>query len=213
LASLAVSHPQSRLICDFLLKFAGVLTTVSIAIATVGIPIELPFAKDLRELFPCMNCGCGCVNAEMCWRDCCCFTNAQKLAWAQENGVQAPAFLLEQVAVETLQDSQLADLKPCCRKRALAARQAASCSRDNANCDSESESDSQEDAPGIIAINALKCQGNSLSLSLLPPSIPTDEIGTDLPLLPGEEVFVAENLFYLPPCFDAVVPPPEFAVL
>jgi hypothetical protein len=128
-------------------------------------------------------------------------------------GVQAPAFLLEQVAVETLQDSQLADLKPCCRKRALAARQAASCSRDNANCDSESESDSQEYAPGILAINALKCQGNSLSLSLLPPSIPTDEIGTELPLLPGDKVFVAENLFYQPPCFDAVVPPPEFAVL
>ena len=52
-------------------------------------------------------------------------------------------------------------------------------------------------------------QGLSLSVSLLPPSVPTDEIGSELPLLPGEQVAAVSGPLYQPPFFDAVVPPPE----
>jgi hypothetical protein len=67
--------------------------------------------------------------------------------------------------------------------------------------------------PGVLALNALKCQGNSLSLSLLPPSIPTDEIGAELLLVSGETIAIPIAPAYQSPAFDAVVPPPEFAIL
>ena len=205
--------PRLPLICDFLLKSAGVLTAVALAIATIGIPMQIPFAKEVGELFPCMSCGCGCVNAEVCWRDCCCYNTDQKLAWAREHNVQVPDYLVAQAAEEVQSQSakcstetdDLAHLKPCCRARVLAAK--------NASCDSKQQTQAQAHMPGVLAIQALKCQGNSLSLSLLPPSVPTDEIGTELPLLPQQSVLLSDSHLYQPPTFDAVVPPPEFAAL
>ena len=203
------------LICDFLLKFAGVLTAVALAIATIGIPLQIPFAKEVGELFPCMSCGCGCVNAEVCWRDCCCYNTDQKLAWAREHNVRVPDHLLAQAAEEaqsqiakfSAKADDLSDVKPCCRARVLAARQASCCS-EKSGCNELKEPIL---VPGVLAIQALKCQGNSLSLSLLPPSVPTDEIGTELPLLPQETILLSESHLYQPPTFDAVVPPPELA--
>ena len=205
--------PPNYLIGDFLLKFAGVLAAVSVAIATIGIPLPIPFVKDTSELFPCMNCGCGCVNAEMCWRDCCCFTNSQKLAWANEHGVKVPDYLLAQISQEadTHEHDELENMKPCCRARALAARQASCCTKKSGCCESKKNAEAPAFLPGLLAIHALKCQGHSLSLSLLPPSVPTDNVGTELPLLPQESILLAESYLYQPPSFDAVVPPPEFA--
>lgn len=211
----AVKIPPNSLIADFLLKFAGVLTAVAVAIATIGIPLPIPFVKDTSEPFPCMNCGCGCVNAEMCWRDCCCFTNSQKLAWANEHGLKAPEYLVAQVAAEpaAAEHEDLENLKPCCRARALAAREAACCGKKSGGCESKKDAEPSATLPGVLAIHALKCQGNSLSLSLLPPSVPTDNVGTELPLLPRESILLAESHLYQPPTFEAVVPPPEFAAL
>jgi hypothetical protein len=211
-----VKFPRIPLICDFLLKFAGLLTAVALAIATIGIPLHIPFAKEVGELFPCMSCGCGCVNAEVCWRDCCCFSTDQKLAWAREHNVQVPDYLLAQAAEEaqsqfatcSAKADDLSGVKSCCRARVLAARQASCCSK-KSGC---RESKSPTFMPGVLAIQALKCQGNSLSLSLLPPSVPTDEIGAELELSPTDSVVLSENDFYQPPFFDAVVPPPERAV-
>ncbi len=208
--------PRIPLICDFLLKFAGILTAVALGIATIGIPLHIPFAKEVGELFPCMSCGCGCVNAEVCWRDCCCFNTDQKLAWAREHNVQVPDYLLAQAAEEaesqiamcSAKADDLSDVRPCCRARVLAARQASCCSK-KSGCAGSKADDAQVAVVGVLAIQALKCQGNSLSLSLLPPSVPTDEIGTELEFSPTDCVVLSENHFYQPPFFDAVVPPPE----
>ena len=34
------------------------------------------------------------MNAAQCWRECCCYTNRQKLAWANANRVKVPQFVL-----------------------------------------------------------------------------------------------------------------------
>jgi hypothetical protein len=52
-------------------------------------------SPDVR--FPCENCPCGCFNAEFCWDQCCCNSDQEKLAWAIENSVTPPAFLVERV--------------------------------------------------------------------------------------------------------------------
>ncbi len=50
--------------------------------------------KDLSEPFPCQNRPCGCRSAEQCWKKCCCFSNTEKVAWAQTNGVKLPDYVV-----------------------------------------------------------------------------------------------------------------------
>jgi hypothetical protein len=211
-----VRFPSIRRRHTILHRLAGLSTAVALVISTIGIPLPSALVKDYSEPFPCMNCACGCVNAEMCWRECCCFNTQQKLAWARRNGVKVPSYLLAQAADEAHshsdncaspehQQNDLAFLKPCCRERVLAARQAMCCEKRADCCEKRSV------AGGVLAIQALKCQGNSLALSLLPPSLPVSELSNELPLLPQEIASSCMPNFYKPPFYDAVVPPPQRA--
>ena len=73
---------------------------VALAVGTMGVPVPSWAGKDTSVPFPCMHRGCGCQNAAACWNSCCCHTNAQKLAWAKKNGVQAPTFVVAAAARE-----------------------------------------------------------------------------------------------------------------
>lgn len=64
----------------------------------VGVPLPNLRPKDLTERFPCERCACGCKSAAHCWDKCCCFTDEEKLDWAEKNRVQAPKFLADRVA-------------------------------------------------------------------------------------------------------------------
>jgi hypothetical protein len=185
---------------DFVVKFAGILSALALAIATIGVPLDMPFAKQITEYFPCMSCGCGCSDAETCWRQCCCFNTEQKIAWAKEHGVKVPAFLLAEVEAPTTcsADAELGDLKACCRKRILDARKKA-----------------KEEATqgGVLAIQMLQCQGMSLSFTALPPTITPPTVGAELLHLPTDSILPSSSILYEPPTFSAVVPPPEVALL
>ncbi len=50
--------------------------------------------KDLSRPFPCQHRVCGCRSADQCWKSCCCFTNAQKVAWAEAHRVEPPPFVV-----------------------------------------------------------------------------------------------------------------------
>ncbi len=194
------------------------------AIATLGIPLPQSELKDTSEPYPCMNCGCGCANADMCWRECCCFSTEQKLAWAKENGVRPPAFLVTQASnracsrnemseksCSTKQDkevdTELAQLKPCCRARALAARKA----NQSSCCQQPSEAKKSVRLPGFIAIHALKCRGHSLSVSLLPPSIRVSTL-VSAHLLDGNGMLSWPTKYlYDSPSYELVNPPPELS--
>lgn len=56
--------------------------------------------KDSSQAFPCQSCPCGCKTAEQCWTSCCCFTPAERLAWAQKNGVTPPSYAQRPASVE-----------------------------------------------------------------------------------------------------------------
>lgn len=162
------------------------LCALAVGIASVGVPLPDTVKKDLREWFPCMNCGCGCVNAETCWRKCCCYSVAEKLAWARENGVTPPQYLVamadEQAVTSATPD--LSRLKPCCRARVLASLETSGKKTGRATWDPSAESSAatrhrtevaspnRSTDPGIIALRALQCRGHWMSIGLLPPSIP-----------------------------------------
>ena len=102
-------------------------------------------------------------------------------------------------------DAEFANLKPCCRARVLAARQAnqPSC------CQKQLEKKPTVGLPGIIAIQALKCRGHSLTVSLLPPSLLS---GRDLGVEPSPRV--VERLVLLDHSYSGIprapaTPPPR----
>ena len=62
-------------------------------VAALEVPLPAFEAKDLSRPFPCMHRRCGCMHADQCWGGCCCFTNRQKIIWAQKQRVPAPAYV------------------------------------------------------------------------------------------------------------------------
>lgn len=60
--------------------------------AVVPVPVSstVPEGKDGTRPFPCQQRACGCRSADQCWKQCCCFTNSEKVAWAEAHGVTPP---------------------------------------------------------------------------------------------------------------------------
>ena len=89
-------------------------------IACFGIPIARPSGNDLSQPFACAHRACGCINAEDCWKDCCCFSREQKLAWAVEHGVSVPAWVLNEKPRSCCQPQAVCHSGPtapsCCTK-------------------------------------------------------------------------------------------------
>lgn len=74
--------------------------------------------KDRSESYPCMDRPCGCASAEQCWKQCCCFTNQQKLAWAEKAGVKVPDYVVAAATREKAQPT--ATVAPKCAHCAAA---------------------------------------------------------------------------------------------
>jgi hypothetical protein len=91
-------------------------------------------AKDRSVPFPCMNSPCGCASADQCFRDCCCTTLAERVAFARRHRLDAD--LVATLEARMTGGGELADRKlqgSCC---AASDRAAKSC------CESEQKPDS-----------------------------------------------------------------------
>ncbi|MGD9644605.1 MAG: hypothetical protein AB7U73_02770 [Pirellulales bacterium] len=65
-----------------------------------GVPLPEPrISRDSRP-FPCQHHQCGCRTADQCWQRCCCYTPAERRAWARAHGVEAEAIAAEDRADE-----------------------------------------------------------------------------------------------------------------
>ena len=96
-------------------------------VIALGVPLPMPAAGSplsAGEMFPCMNCLCGCRTAEHCWRHCCCYSMTQKLAWAKAHGVEPPAFVREAAEKEAKSAAAPATPEPkkCCPHCSQSAR-------------------------------------------------------------------------------------------
>lgn len=72
-------------------------------------------AKDRSVAFPCMNSPCGCASAEQCFRDCCCTTLAERLAFVRRHRLDGS--LIASLEARMLGAGELAKRKPqgaCC---------------------------------------------------------------------------------------------------
>ncbi len=71
-------------------RFLTVVSLVAYLASVWGYPLPQAATHDPSVPFPCQDHRCGCVSAEQCWTSCCCFTPAERIAWAQQHEVTIP---------------------------------------------------------------------------------------------------------------------------
>ena len=217
-------------------RVTGWLACMTVAICSVGVPLPAQAVKKSGEPFPCQNCPCGCPDAETCWRDCCCHTNREKLAWAKQNGVKPPAFVIaaarrESCCTETGNNccgkSPASTAKSCCSTtRGCGEQKLSHCSLAaekpaSGNCSKCQgyEPEAGEPSPengsrsGIVLLTAkLRCSGISLSVSWLPPSIIPRPHAMALELHLHSAIAEAAPPRYESPYLAIPAPPPDSLV-
>ncbi|MCY2968817.1 MAG: hypothetical protein NT069_35185 [Planctomycetota bacterium] len=164
-----------RLLC--LAVLAGMLCTYLPFPAVTGSGGK----KDLSRPFPCQHRVCGCQSADQCWKSCCCFTNAQKVAWAETHQVELPQFVVVAAGQEAVERVSQDRKTRRCEKRAHCGTATCETSVDSADCAKCERNASERDAPaantacqnpvrqpktsrptgsGVVLISAaLSCQG------------------------------------------------------
>ena len=59
--------------------------------SVTGFPLPTPSRVGDRSVaFPCQQHQCGCNSAAQCWDDCCCYSLAERVAWARQSNVELP---------------------------------------------------------------------------------------------------------------------------
>jgi hypothetical protein len=174
----------------------GWLSIATYLLVASGLPICISAAgkKNLSQPFPCMNCACGCHDAEQCWRSCCCHTLAERLAWARENHVQPPDYALAEARTQGIGvcDDHQASHACCC-------------------CCAEPKAQTPKTDNSIVLIQSLKCSG--LASDWLGIGIATIPIHSDwqFQLTPCEFV-ERPTLDVISPAFEPLLPPPRVTI-
>jgi hypothetical protein len=150
-----------------------VLIAVALGLLTAGMPLPEAPPKKSGDPFPCQHHRCGCVDADQCWRSCCCMTRDQKLSWARRHGVTPPAFV-QNSAEESFAAASPPSCGACCQHHRVAGN------------DTQAEQSRAVSAPDegfswTWSIHATKCRGLStywvaIGYWLVPPRVLTDEI-------------------------------------
>lgn len=203
-------------------RLLGLIALLPFVVGSLPLPMDSGSRpkKDLSQPFPCQNRPCGCRSAQHCWQKCCCFTNAQKVAWARRHRVALPDEVLAAARREAIQPDPTA--KSCCSK--------ASSSLASTGCDSgrgtrpapspagkrvvkdqssAAASSTQAASKVVIGVMAAQCQGQDWSWLVVPAGIlPTARIPQP-PAVPNVRACVpasdaAPALAHQPP-----VPPPR----
>lgn len=160
----------------------GVLLTFVAALLPLPIPQMHEHDEESSEPFPCQHHHCGCRSADQCWKKCCCFTNAQKVAWAKSHHVQAPEFVI--AAAKSESTAQSCTGGSCCLKEKPQAK--VTTATPPSNCQISANVDLPNDSPLVRTANekpdrpemtyvfgfrAQECQGQVWGWSVLPWSI------------------------------------------
>lgn len=167
---------------------AAVLLAFVAALLPLPIPQGPANDRESSEPFPCQHHQCGCRTAEQCWKKCCCFTNAQKVAWARSHRVQAPDFVI--AAARTEARAQSGSGGSCCRKAAAtfpvastAPARSPSAPKPAASMPTGSERPARQEMSRVLGFRAQECQGQvwgwsvlSWSILTLPPRLLTTSL-------------------------------------
>ena len=162
------------------------------------------------ERFACESCGCGCSSERECWTQCCCHTLAQRVAWAQREGVEIPSY----VDLSPLQRPQ--PEKPLLEKPKLASASSGSCglctlgdAGEGPVSEGPVSEDPQERAP-LASMSALACKGLTSVLGLaVMPGVWSGGVSFDLSPVPEPDAPSAEGVATCWRSLRVPTPPPR----
>ncbi|QDT89916.1 hypothetical protein [Gimesia algae] len=184
-------------------RLIGLAALVSVCASFMPLPLgSIPSReKDQSQPFPCQHRPCGCASAEQCWKQCCCFTNAEKIVWARDNGIIPPDYVVEAAQSEFTAKVVKAETvvkKQCshCVKSTSVQNGVACCeTRSRPTCCSTSSGHSTEHQPEetlstaddstryVIGIEMMNCRGQGLFWNSLPwaviPVVPVPKLVVD----------------------------------
>ncbi len=208
------------------------LSLVWYIVVAIGVPLPAPaaatMAKDTSQPFPCMFSQCGCRTAEECWRHCCCHTLAERLAWARENHVTPPDYVLAEAkakGIAWILDDKHAEKTACCAcghcAKCAHCAEAAAATPSCEHCSQQKNSSpksvplagqqapADSSLPGtVVILKSLQCQGDATSwllagAALPPPAKP--QIAAPAPIATS----IVEGEFLISTAADPAVPPPR----
>lgn len=147
-------HPRMR---SRLRRGLTAAAAVAFALASLGVSWTAAPRKDRSVAFPCMDRACGCHDAASCKKQCCCFSDDEKLAWAASRGVDPSPFVSQTAAHRRS--------RSCCDVRQAKPSRSASCATD---CHAE-----RRDSLRIVSIAAVRhCHGLAQLWSILGAALP-----------------------------------------
>jgi hypothetical protein len=211
---------------DWRRAVVATIVVAAVAACAVGVPVPTTPVKVSSERFPCEHHACGCVDAEACWRDCCCMNHAAKLAWAEREGVTPPKYVVAAAKREAKTQAKLAGAEGVAVSKAKAkakakvaggccsAKKQSCCTAAKTCCSSKAAAKPAGRSIKIVnLIAAMKCRGLSVSVALLPPSLPVDlqQFVTDV--VERFETPLGASLLYDEPVLAVASPPPDGAVV
>lgn len=198
-------------------RLFSLMLLLCVCASVAPIPLASPTRpeKDTSRPFPCQNRPCGCRSAEQCWKQCCCFTNAQKIAWARANQVAAPDYVHVAAAQES--KAPVVSRRSCCAiksKEALCCRSESlvdeteghgSCKPAQSDAD---KPDDRESVDYVIAVMAEQCRGQSTFWNSLPwaviPEVTLTEPSVNVEAVDHGAAPALPTITYQPPA-----PPPR----
>ncbi len=185
-------------------------TIAALIACSVGFPLPASVEKETAVPYPCMNSPCGCKDAEYCWRNCCCHSLQEKLAWARDNGVAPPAYVLAAVERPACckKDVQKNVAKTCCSAHA----RPIGCASGQVCQKTKSLSKPGTRSRTVISFEVLNCRGHAASFSLLPPSVLNWPLVPAFFSAPSGAIALGNDLFAPRSLAGPDTPPPQQSV-
>ncbi len=144
---------------DRLRRLIAGVVCVCVLAANIPIPVMVSTTafKDRSIPFPCQDDACGCRSAQQCWSSCCCYSDRERLAWAEAHHVVVPATFAKPVTPPPA--------KPACSHCATQCQ-----SKANANAKPETETKTETNFPTryLLTSAVLKCGGETTPWGGLP---------------------------------------------
>jgi hypothetical protein len=198
-------------------RLLALLALVGQVFGSVGglVPVRANSAKNTSGIaYPCQDHPCGCESAEKCWSaPCCCFTMREKVAWAQDHGVNPPKHALR-LAAEEEREVRLAEPHEPAKLDCCSHHSTTSCDHTQEITAHSSKASSMKLASNrlgwIAGLFAKKCQGPGYSdLGILnigfPPTVP----GTWICEIKLVETQVLRNQTPVAATYEPSIPPPK----
>ena len=155
---------------------------------------------------PCSGHRCGCGSAEQCWKSCCCFSTAEKLAWARRNGITPPSFVVAEPEPRPT-GSRSPVRKSCCSAQPVVVK---SCCSASAAVSTTEEVVPAKQPRWISYLAAARCRGAAAAEWLnVPVSLPIKAFDGSVLRLERVQVFVpiAESILTSASLSTAEPPP------